>query len=217
MRVTRRGFLLAAASAPLAPALARSEAAPGAAGARCLLPESRAGFEKALPGLRGAGVVILAAAGGWEPSLAREARSGRLVIFESAAGFGDRRAFEEQRAGLAEAFALRIEAPVSLWPDGARPPYVDLAWPVRARVRDFSFATPVRGGEVVGRIGGLPVAALRRTGSGGLLLLGTPIGPALWSGDAQAHAWLASVVAAFESSPYPRGGSPQGPRLVAVC
>jgi hypothetical protein len=141
--------------------------------------------------------VVHPAAGGWEPSLAGEARSGRLVIFESAAGFGDRRAFEDQRAGLAGAFDLRIEAPVALWPDRTRPPYVDLAWPVRARVRDFSFATPVRGGEIVGRIGGLPVAALRRTGSGALLFLGSPIGPALWSGDAQAHAWLGSVVRAL--------------------
>ena len=199
MRVTRRGFLLAAASAPLGPALAR-RAPPGAGtdGACCLLPESRAGFEAALPGMRAAGVVILAATGGWEPSLAREVRGGRLVIFESAAGFGDRRGFEEQRAGLARDFDLRIEAPIPLWHDGTRPPYLDLVWPVRTRVRDFSLATPVRGGEVVGRIGGRPVATMRRTGSGALLFLGSPVGPALWSGDAQAHAWLGSVVAAFE-------------------
>lgn len=193
MRVTRRGFLFAAASAPLGTGLARI-APHGADGACCLLPESRAGFETALAGMRGTGVVVLAATGGWEASLAREARSGRLVIFESAAGFGDRRGFEDQRAGLALDFDLRIEAPVSLWHDGTRPPYLDLVWPVRARVRDFSLTTPVRGGEVVGRIGGLPVAALRRTGSGALLFLGSPVGPALWSGDAQAHAWLGSVV-----------------------
>jgi len=148
--------------------------------------------------MRGAGVVILAAAAGWEPSLAQKARSGRLVIFESAAGFGERRAFEDQRAGLARDFDLRIDAPVPVWHDGTRPPYLDLLWPVRARVRDFSLATPVRGGEVVGRIGGLPVATLRRTGSGALLFLGSPVGPALRSGDVQAHAWLTSVVAAFE-------------------
>lgn len=199
MRVTRRGFLFAAASAPLA--AGRVRGGPGgtrADGARCLLPESRAGFETALEVMRGAGALVLAAAGGWDPSLAREARSGRLVIFESAAGFGDRRAFEDQRAGLARDFDLRIEAPVSLWHDGTRPPYLDLVWPVRARIRDFSLTTPVRGGEVVGSIGGLPVAALRRTGSGALLFLGSPVGPALWSGDAQAHAWLGTVFAAFE-------------------
>jgi len=198
MRVTRRGFLFAAASAPLAPALARREAPPDAVRACCcLLPESRAGFERALPGLGQKDVVVRAAAGGWEPSLAGEARSGRLVIFESAAGFGDRQAFEEQRAGLASAFDLRIEEPVALWPHRTRPEYLDLAWPVRARVRDFSITTPVRGGELVGSIGGLPVAALRRTGSGALLFLGSPIGPALWSGDAEAHAWLESVAATF--------------------
>lgn len=202
MRVTRRGFLCAAASAPLGPALARGAAPCEAAGAGCLIPESRAGFRAALPGMRGAGFVIFPAIGGWEPSLTREVLSGRLVIFESAAGFGDRRAFEDQRAGLAGAFNLKIEAPVSLWRGGARPPYVDLVWPVRARVRDFSVTTPVHGGEVVGRIGGLPVAALRRTGSGALLFLGSPIGPALWSGDAQAHAWLGSVVGFALAHPF---------------
>src|SRR5258706_15349395 len=97
MRVTRRGFLLVAASAPLGAGLAR-RAPPGAGadGAPCLLPESRAGFESALPRMRGAGGGILAAAAGWEPSPPRGARSGRLVIFASGAGFGDRRAFEDQ-------------------------------------------------------------------------------------------------------------------------
>jgi hypothetical protein len=51
--------------------------------------------------------------------------------------------------------------------------------------------------EVRDRLEGRPVAALRRTGSGAILFLGSPIGPALWSGDAQARAWLGSVLAAF--------------------
>jgi hypothetical protein len=122
-------------------------------------------------------------------------RSGQLVILESASGFAEAGAFREQRAGLQAAFDLTIEPPVTLWNEGGRPSYLDLTWPVRARVRDFSFAVPVRGGATIGTLGGRPVAALQRAGAGALLFLGSAVGPALWSGDPQAHAWLRSVLA----------------------
>ena len=118
------------------------------------------------------------------------------MIFESAAGFADARGLEEQRAGLAAAFGLTLEGPVALWDNGTRPSYVDLEWPLRALVRDFSSVVPVRGGQPIGRIGGRPVAALRRVGAGALVLLGSPVGPGLWSDDPSAHTWLSSVLAA---------------------
>jgi hypothetical protein len=199
--VSRRGFLGALAAAPLAAAPPRGTLTrPALAGpspcSTCALPESRAGFGQALAGREAPDVLVFPGAAGWDDSIERQVRSGRLVIFESASGFAARNALREQRAGLRDAFGLGIEDPVTVWGESGRPAYLDLGWPVRARVRDFSFAVPVRGGEEVGRLGALRVATLQRAGAGALLFLGSPVGPALWSGDPQAHAWLSSVLAA---------------------
>ena len=165
-----------------------------------MLPESRAGYLKALAGRDAQRVFVLPAAAGFEPSLPQRVRSGQWVIFESAAGFADPGQLEEQRAGLA-AFGLTLEKPTALWKGGPRPPYVELEWPVHALVRDFSRVVPVHGGQTIAKIGRLEVAALRRAGAGALIFLGSPLGPALWSDDARAHAWLESVLAAAAGHP----------------
>lgn len=196
MELSRRGFLGALASAPLGSALTGPTLWAPSRCSACALPESRAGYARALAGRAAADLLVFPGAAGWDDSIERTVRSGRLVIFESASGFADARALREQRAGLREAFGLSIEPPVTVWGESGRPSYLDLGWPVRARIRDFSFAVPVRGGEAVGRLGALTVATRQRAGAGALLFLGSPVGPALWSGDPQAHAWLAAVLAA---------------------
>jgi hypothetical protein len=216
--VSRRGFLCALAATPLGrPLFGPSFSAPPPP-LNCALPESRAGFAKALAGRETPDILVFPGAAGWDDSIARRVRSGQLVIFESASGFTGAGALQEQRAGLRAAFGLTIERPVMLWSEGRRPSYVDLVWPVRARVRDFSCAVPVRGGEAIGSLGGLPVATLQRAGAGALLFLGSPVGPALWSDDPEAHAWLSSVLdhpptsAARNRS---RGGAMERATLVA--
>jgi hypothetical protein len=194
--VSRRRFLGALAAAPVGGALTGPTLSGPSPCLTCALPESRAGFAQALAGREAPDVLVFPGAAGWDDSIERQVRSGRLVIFESASGFAAPSALREQRAGLWDAFGLGIEHPVKVWGESGRPSYLDLGWPVRARIRDFSFAVPVRGGEAVGRLGALPVAALQRAGAGALLFLGSPVGPALGSGDAQAHAWLSSVLAA---------------------
>jgi hypothetical protein len=194
--LSRRRFLGALVSAPLGGTLAGRTLSASSPCSTCALPESRAGFARALAGRETAELLVFPGAAGWDDSIERRVRSGRLVIFESASGFADAGALREQRAGLGDAFGLGIEPPVTLWGQGRRPSYLDLGWPVRARIRDFSFAVPVRGGEAVGTLGALPVATLQRAGAGALLFLGSPVGPALGSGDPQAHAWLSSVLAA---------------------
>jgi hypothetical protein len=194
MGVTRRGFLAAAGAAPLrgafGGALATWDAQPKVA---CVLPESRAGYLGALG--RGAGTrpLVLPGAVGWDDSLPWRVRAGATVIFESAAGFSGSGALEEQRAGLWSAFRLEIDDPTEPWKGASSPGYLDLLWPIPAKVRDFSSVVGVRGGEPVGRLGPLPVAALRRCGAGVFLFLGSPVGPALWSGDPEARAWVASI------------------------
>ena len=209
MDLTRRGFLCALAAAPLSPVLG-GQTRPGLPrGVTCRLPESRAGFARALAGRETPDLLVFSGAAGWDDSIGDHVRSGRLVIFESASGFAGADAREAQRRGLRSGFGLMIGEPVALWRPGRRPSYVDLAWPVRARVRDFSFAVPVGGGEGIGTLGGLTVAALQRAGAGALVFLGSPIGPALWSGDPEAHAWLSPTLDHPPASVVPRSGHPR--------
>jgi hypothetical protein len=194
MRVSRRGFLGAALAAPLAGALARRPVEPQGGGAGCVLRESASGFGRFLAGQGSHDLVVFPGAAGWDRSIPGRVRAGATVIFESAAGFGDAEAFHAQQAGIEAAFGLSLERPVLVSPAAGRPRYIDLLWPTRAKVRDFSSLVPVRGGEAIGVLGALPVAALRREGAGRFLFVGSPVGPALWSGDTEASAWLSSVV-----------------------
>ena len=195
MDLSRRRFLSALAVVPASRALGSPHPRRSEGCASCVLPESRAGYKKALAGRDPPGLVIFPAAAGWDPSLPERVRSGQWVIFESGFGFADPKRFEEQRAGLEAAFGLSLEEPRALWDEGPRPPYVELEWPVRALVRDFSRVVPVRGGQTIGRVGDLKVAALRREGAGALLFLGSALGPVLWSDDARGQTWFESVLA----------------------
>jgi hypothetical protein len=75
-------------------------------------------------------------------------------------------------------------------------PYVDFTWPVDAKIREFFplVLQPKPGDRVIATYAGKPVALRRQAGSGSLILLGSPVGPALLAGDADARRWLASVL-----------------------
>jgi len=120
--------------------------------------------------------------------------AGASVILESGVGFAADREFRAHRVVLRDYLQVHIEEPVDLWPDNSsqRIPYVDYTWPRPAKVRDFSRVVPLgrQAGEVIARVDGLPVALKRSSGRGRLIVLGSPLGPALWAGDAEARRWL---------------------------
>lgn len=169
--------------------------------------ESIAGFESALktmsipfvrsrPAPETVAVIVPAALrlpsrlGRW---LVDDLENGATVIFESGAVFARARSRElrDHQDMLRDLFAIGVDAPAPLWPaDGA--PYVEYSWPVNVHVRDFSRVLPVmqHAGEVIGRAARLPVAIHQCQGRGTLIFLGSPLGPALWSGDAEARRWL---------------------------
>ena len=121
-------------------------------------------------------------------------QTGASVIIESGAGFATDREFRAHRVVLRDYLQVHIEEPVDLWPDNSsqRIPYVDYTWPRPAKVRDFRRVVPLgrQAGEVIARVDGLPVALKRSSGRGNLIFLGSPLGPALWAGDAEARRWL---------------------------
>lgn len=188
--------------------------------ADCVLRESFEGYRQALGGLAACvteprelqaacRMAIVPSLGSIDAVAARALaglleRGGR-VLLESAGGFLDPATFAEHQRSLLEYFDLAVGAPVDLWPTvrtaagegGASIPYLQYLWPRPAMVRDFSRAVPVSasGAEVIGRMPEFPVAVKRPVANGLLVFLGSPLGPALRSGDAEALSWLQSLVA----------------------
>jgi hypothetical protein len=169
------------------------------------------------------GMAIVPGLGSIDPAMAETLSSllaaGTHVLLESGAAFLSPSEFTAHQETLFRYFDIEVGAPVDLWlrtsADDAllrhRPqqqlrkklnsresiPYVNYSWPRQTSVRDFSRVLPVsaRAGDVIGRVGALPIALKRRTSGGMLIFLGSPLGPALRAGDLQAQSWLRSVTA----------------------
>jgi hypothetical protein len=120
------------------------------------------------------------------------------VILESGAGFANERDLSRHRAVLRDAFQVHVESPIDLWPEakGSATPYVDFTWPLAAKVRDFSRVVPLasEAGEIIARVNGLVVGLNCPFGRGNLIVLGSPLGPALWAGDIEARQWFRAVI-----------------------
>jgi hypothetical protein len=145
--------------------------------------------------------------------IAAALRGGSRVVLESGAGFATQPEFAAHQEWLRSYWNVRVEAPVDLWngklqdprsqalvahgrsPLAARAPYVDFHWPFRTKVRDFSRVVPVSAlpEQVVASCGDCPVASMHAKGKGTLVFLGSPLGPALLAGDAEAHRWLWAI------------------------
>jgi hypothetical protein len=179
-------------------------------GEHCGLRESVAGYESALAGLgtgvttRGTLLIVPAALDLPPPAVGAilsRLRTGATVLLESGAGFAADRDVRAHRAVLRDQLGVDIEAPVRLWsrPDARGVPYVDYSWPASAQIRDFSRVVPLGrqgegAGEIIAWVDGLPVALKRPSGRGTLIFLGSPLGPALWAGDAEARRWFGEIV-----------------------
>lgn len=178
---------------------------------RCALPESLAGYEAALASaglkyvrttaasLPRCRAMIIPGCMGIQTEAARRIRAwledGGSVLLEAGAGFADAADFAAHANFLQAHFDLHVEPPIHVWEsaeDVSRVPYVDYTWPVRTKIRDFSYAVPLSKAtdEVIGWIDGSPIAIRRKVGKGTLIFLGSPLGPALRIGDKEARGWL---------------------------
>ena len=214
MDVTRRDFLYcaaaAAAAASLGPRSRRREKSLGGGcaildlGEHCALRESFAGYQAALAEAETvagsvlivpAALAIVAAAA---RRVVRHVEDGGTLILESGATFAapDGPEFRSHRNALRELLGIHVEPPRRVARAGMLAPYVELRWPSRTLVRDFGAIVPVdaHDGESIARFEHTTVAIARRRGDGMLIFLGSPIGPALWAGDAEARRWLREVL-----------------------
>jgi hypothetical protein len=167
-------------------------------------------------------MVIVPGLGVIDPAIARTLsgllQAGTNLLLESGAGFLCASEFTAHQKMLNRYFGITIGSPVDLWSASADDvqftyrrgqrlttnpknresvPYVNYLWPQDANVRDFSRVIPVLAdeGNVIGKVGALPVALKRRVANGTLILLGSPMGPGLRAGDPEAQSWLRSVTA----------------------
>jgi len=166
-------------------------------------------------------IVIAPGVGSMEPAIAKALSgllaAGTLLLLESGAGFVSPSEFATHQRMLHRYFRLAVLPPVDLWagkfagdalftarrrlyaeqePDSRQfVPYVNYVWPCNTKVRDFSRVIPVSAerGDVIGRVGALPVALKRHMAGGTLIFLGSLLGPALRAGDPEARSWLRLV------------------------
>jgi hypothetical protein len=143
--------------------------------------------------------------------------SGATIVLESGAAFLSASEFATHRAVLAKHFEVSIGQPTEVWTSKSSTrtmqensarlgkinqtghdsvPYVTYHWPHETRVRDFSRAIPVSAssGRAIAHLGKIPVAWRKPVGDGTFVFLGSPMGPAMRAGDAEAAAWLRAVI-----------------------
>lgn len=173
--------------------------------------------------LRNAGqVVVVPAAGavgaGTFGAVAELLERGATVLWESGAAFLEPRDFAEQQALTLEHFGISMQQPIDVWPRsewrrasvesknrGAREvraighervPYVAYRWPREAHVRDFSRVIPMSAedGRAIAHWGDVSVAQRKPMGTGTLIFIGSPIGPALRAGDPDAVSLLGAMI-----------------------
>lgn len=174
-------------------------------GAGCILRESLDGYRARMPATLPRVPVLIVPAALSIPAreVERCLQSGGMVVYETGAAFAHPSRFGRHADMLMDALGIQIAPPVALWP--RRTPYVDFTWPAAIKVRDFSRLVPLesRYGEAIATADGF-IAGIRSTvGGGTLVVLGTPLGPALLAGDEQAERWLRSLWGAG-LEPFPR-------------
>jgi hypothetical protein len=185
---TRRQLLQHAIVLPFAAALSSGQRLPGVeiiAEPDCLSEESARGFSLiALPSGR---FVVACGAGGVAMARAQEllgrAMRGEWIIWESSPPNVRPEQFSAAREHMQSVFGIRLGEPVE---SGM---YVHYEWPHAVMTRSFMHAIPVRcsSGEVTARHAGMPIAMRRRFGSGGIVFLGSMLGPNLHAQEAEAQ------------------------------
>jgi hypothetical protein len=197
---TRREVLLSLLSTPVAASLFERAREPQCAQPNiisephCLSEESTTGFRLLLVRNRLASnasfpkVIIAAAARQLSSEAARrllqEVVRGTWLILESGLCFMPQDQAALQGRVLRDVFGLNVETPLA-----SRDGYVEYAWPVRRLVRDFSMFTPVKcsRAETIAEFRGASVCAKRRVGRGGIVFLGSMLGPGLLAEEREAH------------------------------
>lgn len=117
-------------------------------------------------------------------ALRRQASAGAWLILESGLGFMLPEQAVTQIRVLRNVFGFEVQAPFAT--NGA---YIEYTWPLRRLVRDFSMFTPLDcpQTEAIAKFKGATVCAARAVGQGGVIFLGSMLGPGLLAEEREAH------------------------------
>jgi hypothetical protein len=123
--------------------------------------------------------------------LLRHVIGGIWLILESGLPFVPRGEAIEQLRVLRDVFGFHVQhpVPVSASQVGSGAVYISYSWPLRRLIRDFGMFTPVEcsRAERIAEFGGVTVCAKRPVGKGGIIFLGSMLGPGLLAEEREAH------------------------------
>jgi hypothetical protein len=116
--------------------------------------------------------------------LLQEVVRGTWLILESGLCFMPREQAAGQIQVLRDLFGLEVQAPLA-----SRDRYIEYAWPVVRLVRDFSVSTSVKcsQSEKIAEFAGATVCMRRRVAKGGIIFLGSMLGPGLLAQEREAY------------------------------
>jgi hypothetical protein len=213
---TRREFLTGLAVTPLAAYLpvlepdltVRAEIWPED---HCLSAESALGFRQLLASVAGDGSVssrasasLIIVPGVRQLSFASGAtllermHLGAWVIFESGLGFSTEAKYRRQAEVCERIFDLKLLPPIKVTKHLARTAYIEYFRPIGCLVRTFEAVTPVccDRSEVVAKFASYTVCTRKTIGCGGLIYLGSMLGPGLFAEEREAVKVGSALVAA---------------------
>ena len=123
--------------------------------------------------------------------LRERAARGAWVVWESSPVSCIPQTFADRSEIMRATFGIGLCEPILLSPDRLRDTgmYVQYRWPCPALIRTFSTVLPVTclKTEIVAHYGRIPVAMKRRVGRGGVVFLGSMLGPNLHAEEFEAQ------------------------------
>ena len=220
---TRREFLTGLAIASLAARLpAANRAAPRRAEVwledHCLSQESALGFRRLLKrdtvsngstqsSIASSSLIIVPGIRRMSPArgndLLQRMHDGTWVVLESGVGFSSMAEAKHQADLFKRIFGLKLLPAVKVAQCPAVATYVEYTKPVCRLARTFEAITPIdcEPTEVIARFGRHSVCARKRVGRGGLVFLGSMLGPGLFAEEREALAIGAALVSPSAISP----------------
>lgn len=154
----------------------------------CLSQESAEGFR---PLHRTSNVILLCGASTLGKSralhLRKQALRGNWIVFESSP-----LCTRKQARTLHDVFGIALKEPFAASADHL---FVHYRWPHAALTRTFSAVIPVSCSptDAIAHYAGVPIAMKRRIGRGGIVFLGSMLGPNLRAEEPQARALAAAI------------------------
>lgn len=129
--------------------------------------------------------------------LLRRIDDGTWVILESGVGFSSMAEAKHQADLFKQIFDLTLIPPVKVAGSLAAAAYIQYTKPVCRFARTFEAITPINcePTDVIARLGRHSVCARKRVGRGGLVFLGSMLGPGLFAEEREALAIGAALVA----------------------